>query len=218
MGLWHVLCDFAGKGYVEGGWKGLVREVERIARVGKPGQEELGALLQRIPWTSVFTLTERVYGMLTGVVEGEEWVQLDYVQERYGREMNQLLGEEGIGYEFRNGRLCRPGRPSTQNATARAAHVLADPRLSRACTHFRKAQKSFADGPTADYEKTVMEAVMALEATMKALLPGRDDDPFCSAAPRERYDSRKDPSDPDQGDGGCACVPWSSRWRRTWWC
>jgi hypothetical protein len=94
------------------------------------------------------------------------------VRQEYHQEINQLLGEEGIGYELRDGLLVRPGRPSTQKATARVAHVLADPLLARAALHYRKALRFLTSGPTADHENAVKEAVAALEAAAKALLPG----------------------------------------------
>jgi hypothetical protein len=176
VGLWHVLSSHAELGRIDDRWKGLRREIERIARVGDQDGQDLLQLLLKLPWSRVFVVVERVFGMLTEttVTDGDEVyaVPLDHVRSHYHKEINQLFGEEGIGYELRDGVLVRPGRPSTQKAEARAAHVLADPELSRSRAHFVKAQKFFASGPLADHENAVKEAVSALEAAAKALLPG----------------------------------------------
>jgi hypothetical protein len=82
-----------------------------------------------------------------------------------------LFGEEGIGYEFQAGVLIRPGRPQTQKALSRAAHVLAAPALSKASAHFSKALKFFGTAPKPDLENAAKEAVAALEAAAKALFP-----------------------------------------------
>jgi hypothetical protein len=176
VGYWHVLSSFADNGYIQGSWHGVSGEIERIARLRERPSADTQRLLFELPWHSVFVLIERMFGLLTDTVVGrgdESFVvPLDRVRQLYHQEVNQLLGEEGIGYELRAGVLVRPGRPSTQNATARVAHVLADPQLSRSAAHYRKALKFFASGPSGDHENAVKEAVVALEAAAKALLPG----------------------------------------------
>jgi len=90
----------------------------------------------------------------------------------YAEELNQLLSEEGMPYEFRDGQLIRPGKQSTQKATARATYVLGARELKEARGHFTKALDYFRKSPQeADCPNAVKEAVSALEAAAKALFP-----------------------------------------------
>jgi hypothetical protein len=167
LGLWHVLLDLVRRQYIRGGAEALRREVQPAARTATQDDADIQELLLNLPWVSVYGLLERLWTMLTDPAN----VTLKDVQQYYDNEMSQLFGEEGIGYAFRNGKVTRPGRPSTQKAISRTSEVLSDTRLTRSAAHFRKALQFFSAGPTADYENAVKEAVAALEAAVKALLP-----------------------------------------------
>lgn len=176
VGLYHLLVRLVEKGYIEDNWKGLKAEVVRLGRVPRDDIDEslISQLIDALPWDRVFILIERVYSTLlqdTVVYrDGEEYgVSLGHVQQLYESEVNQLFGEESIGYEFRDGLVTRPGRPQTQKAVARAAHVLAAPELRKAAAHFGKAVKFFTAVSGPDHENAAKEAVAALEAAAKAL-------------------------------------------------
>jgi hypothetical protein len=133
-------------------------------------------MIQRLPWDKVYVLIERVHAVClheaTVGPPGQEYpVPLAHIHEYYEGEINQLFGEEGIGYEFHGGLITRPGRPHTQRVMARAAHVLVAPELKRALTHYNKATKFFTAAPHPDFENACKEAVAAVEAAAKALFP-----------------------------------------------
>src|SRR5205814_1278527 len=98
---------------------------------------------------------ERVYSNL--LVEPTEYnsytrdvevtTPLADVQAHYVKEINQLLSEEGLPYEFRDGQFVRPGKQSTQQATARATYVLGARGLRDARAHFIKALDYFRKSP-----------------------------------------------------------------------
>jgi hypothetical protein len=178
VGLLHVFKALERKQYVS------IREdvMAELARLLRASVDDLSVDgleegIHRLPWENVFVLCERAYGMLRQVYtlndEGEYRlsVALVTVQAYYTSELNQLLKEEAIGYEFSEGRFVRPGRPITQRLGSRAAHVLAIPELAGAAGHYRKAQGFFNKAPDADFENAVKESVAALEAAARSLFP-----------------------------------------------
>ena len=79
--------------------------------------------------------------------------------------------EEGLGFEFRDGQVQRRGRRHTVDRVSQAEVVLGDPRLDSARKHYAKSLQFFRDPVKADYQNAVKEAVCAVEAARKALLP-----------------------------------------------
>lgn len=177
--LWYVLDQFVQARRLPG--PDLTTELKRLAR-HPPGEEiTFYELLTQLPWPDVYALCERVHAKLlvgTADWESEGGVELNVVQNEFSLEINQILLEENIGYEFREGRFLRPGRPHTQKMTARAHLVLARPQLAQAAIHYRKAAAFFAHAPNGDYENATKEAYAALEAAARAVFkdefPGAD--------------------------------------------
>lgn len=165
VGLYHILQALVKKGCVTG-WDAIRDEIERVGRVDasfrtSSTEQQVKEVLMNLAWASVYVFCERVYATCLR----DLWDSRNY----YQNELNQLLAEEGIAYEFEEGHFSRPGRYHTQKMVAKAARVLALPELSEAQTHFRKALHYFGMGPEADHQNVVKEAIAALEAAIKSL-------------------------------------------------
>lgn len=187
--LVYVLDDVMTRRYVARGWAGVAVEAARLCRSPRPevGKEQEARRVVEVhirntmKWNTVFDFCERLYANLLEVplqydsfsksmvpaIEEE----LAEIQTYFEAEMNNLLLEEGIAYEFRDGAFIRPGRHHTQTVIATASRVMVIPELRDARAHFNKALRFFGDGPSADNPNTIKEAVSALEAATKALFP-----------------------------------------------
>jgi hypothetical protein len=174
-----LLEDLIKGKYVES-WYAVERELVRLARQPidlqeKSGMESIEMLVQHLDWTQIYTFCERVYvRLLTPVQEWfdgdlEEIASLEQTQEYYTQELNNLLAEEHLAYEFVSGEFQRPGRPQTQKNIQRAGPVLADPRLQPVRLYFLKAQAFFNKRPDPDTQNCVKEAICALEAAVEIL-------------------------------------------------
>jgi hypothetical protein len=179
-GLLHLIHDLVRKSYV-GSWIAVARELQRIARV-KPViyNELLGDhydrarvnaedLLSGLAWDKVFDFSERLHGYLAKRSGNASLVE---VQKHIANELNFLFVEEGLAFEFRDGRVERRGRAHTTTQVSKAEVVLGDPLLKSARGHFNKALKYFRSVSQPDPENAVKEAVCAVEATARALFPG----------------------------------------------
>jgi len=99
----------------------------------------------------------------------QDWIletPLDAIRAKFTEEINNLLSEEGIPFEFEEGQFRRTGRPQTQKNLSRVAGVLVDPTLQTVKTHYLKAQAFFTN-KTPDLENAVKEAICALEAAVE---------------------------------------------------
>jgi hypothetical protein len=138
-----------------------------------PASTECLGALTGMSWQLVYAFIERFYDNL--LVENSTYVgdgdwrldePLDQVRQRFTEEINALLSEENLAYQFADGVFNRPGRPQTQRNIVRAQAVLADPHLLPAKQHFVKAQDFFSARPP-DYENAVKEAICSLEAAIE---------------------------------------------------
>ncbi len=160
----------------------VINELYRILRKRVTGNfkdvdEELMWLLKTMEWPQVYTFCERVYErFLTSVgprdrsgtvVEGWETESITEVRQYYSDELNNLLLEENISYQFIDGQFLRKGRAQTQKNIQRAGAVLSDPSLLRVRTHFNKARSFYDLRPDPDVENCIKEALCALEACVE---------------------------------------------------
>lgn len=178
-GLIHLLHDLIGQNYV-GGWIRVAHELERITRVKPstyrsnylPDMDKARAsseeLLVEISWDKVLDFCERLYEFLAQEVYDES---RSNVQAHIATELNRVFLEEGLAFEFRDGRVERRGRRHTSIQISRAEIVLGDERLESARKHFNKAIRYFQDVSKPDPENAVKEAVCAVEATARVLFP-----------------------------------------------
>ena len=160
----------------------VVNELYRVSRNRKPEFfEQLDDILMEsllsMEWTMIYTFCERVYERLLKRVSrmhsyetGSEWVEvvsIAEVRQYYSDELNNLLAEENISYQFVDGQFLRKGRAQTQKNIQRAGAVLSDSSLSRVRNHFNKALKFYDSRPDPDVENCIKEALCALEACIE---------------------------------------------------
>jgi hypothetical protein len=181
MGLMHILQGLLDRNFLEN-YRTTNAELERIARVPPSllkHSDQAQALISMLPWDKCLDFCERMYSHLaTDVAEYNgmsERLELIHpkieVQEYVTQEVQRLLLEENLAFEFSNGLIRRKGRRFTAEQVARAEVVLGDPRLHMARGHINKALRYFRNVAQPDPENVVKEAVCAVEATARALFP-----------------------------------------------
>lgn len=181
FGLKLLIEDLVEQGRAAA-WNVVLRELIRCARKIPDDYEHaevseiVETLLARMEWTQIYVFCERVYDRLltprwTSTWEGEPYEEesIEQVRKYYTEELNNLLAEENLAYEFVNGQFQRLGRPQTQQNIQRAGPVLADPRLYPVRAYFLKAQRFFNERPDPDIQNCVKEAICALEAAVEIL-------------------------------------------------
>lgn len=183
VGLLHVLTRFIDEKLI-GGWHSLLQEVCRCARTEMPIIEEgeqcldyFKEILYEVDWIRVYVLCERIYELyLTEVLEYDSnynvvdcVVSKEEAKKLFVKEINVLLLEDNIGFEFKNGVFFRRGRAITQKLTNRVGNVLIDKKLSKVKNQYVKAQQFFIDKENPDYANTVKESLCALELTAEIL-------------------------------------------------
>lgn len=133
-------------------------------------------LLRKMEWWQVYTLCERVYRYQIREAgfraEDDDWVvskTKDEMRVYFSDQINDILAEENIAYQFLEGEFQRQGRAQTQRAMQRIGRVLGQARLSTVRNHYNKARKFFDARPVADVENCVKEALCALEACLEVL-------------------------------------------------
>lgn len=141
-----------------------------------PFAEQVRCLLDKLEWWQIYTFCERVYSHCIGddddiSSEGMERASGD--KRYFAGEVNNLLSEENLAYEFADGQFLRRGRAHTQVSLLRAGSVLGQSRLAEVRTHYNKA-RSFFQVPEPDVENCVKEALCALEACLNILRPKVD--------------------------------------------
>lgn len=185
VSLAYLLKDLIDRRYVMP-WHQVHDELHRVGAITEgyldqfPDASELTTglvLLQGMEWHRVYTFCERAYKKLLRTVEGWDdemdgmvtTVAIGEVRDYYQGELNELLGENNIGYHFVDGEFQRRGRAQTQKSIQRVGMVLSQTRLAPVRDHFNKALKYFNERPAPEKENCVKEAVCALEAAVDIL-------------------------------------------------
>lgn len=141
------------------------------------------AVLKAMQWWQVFSLCETLYRFHiteTGFFNNnDDWVVSRSRQEwqaDFSGQLNEILSEENIAYQFIDGQFQRRGRAHTQKMSQKVGVVLGDARLQRARNHFKKAKQFFEAVPNPDLENCVKEAICSLEACLDVLTgkPAKD--------------------------------------------
>jgi hypothetical protein len=183
IGLANILSDLMKNGFGEE--ENVMAELYRSGRF-IPGDiyidtqmtkvKMISQFLSEMEWVQVYTFCERVYSKVlqAGYYDDSHggWVGVDNIadaREYYSNEINNLLNEENLGFQFINGQFQRRGRAQTQKSIQRMGLVLSDPKLAQARTHFNKAQKLFEQKPDPDLENCIKEAICAFEACVLTL-------------------------------------------------
>jgi hypothetical protein len=186
-GLMHILFDLVERRYLA--WAATARELQRIGRLppleynessvasNEQAKADVQEVLRALAWDKVYDFCERLHNHLARDV-GHYWNQefeletpKAEVQAYITDEIQRLLAEEGLAFEFSDGLVWRRGRKHTVDVTTRAQLVLGDPRLESARKHYGKALQFFRKPFKPDYENAVKEAVCAVEAAGKTLFP-----------------------------------------------
>jgi hypothetical protein len=182
IGLIGVLNKLTRKEYVPS-WEVLATEALQVGRhlaqdFQYPNAYENICVLvvKEMAWEKFYIFCERVHRMLQPpqyydedrhdvVIAGT----LEEAQMYYSDEINQLLAEENLAYEFAEGIFQRRGRPQTRKSLQRVSSVLSDPHYSATRSHYNKAVKFFNERPEPDVKNCVKEAVCSLEAFTEIL-------------------------------------------------
>ncbi len=181
VGLLHLLHEALEKRYLTG-WRELLRELQRIARVAPESYAEAEAVASRIlmdlSWDKVYDFCERLHSHLVqavGYTDNDDnfhaTTTKSEVQLYVSEELQKLFLEENLAFEFREGFVQRRGRRHTSDRISRAEVVLGDPRLENARKHYTKALGYFREVSKPDPENAVKEAVCSVEAAAKELFP-----------------------------------------------
>ena len=161
--------------------KKVLLELNRTGRLTKPEIDalsskefvnQIGWRVNKLSWDQVFLFCERVYSNLLCAVGDpfeEDYVDLIEVQKYFSKEINQIMEEENILFNFSNGEFHRRGRAQTQKALERVGAVLSDPKLDGVKNHYNKARKFFDNRSSPDFENCVKESLCALEAAVEIL-------------------------------------------------
>lgn len=150
--------------------------------------EKITTILKHMEWWQVYTACERLYekhvdaaGYLGDNDNFIETRNKAETQSYFEDEINNILNEENISYQFVRGQFQNRGRAQTQKSVQRVGSVLLDPRLSPVLQHYNKAQKFFNQRPEPDGKNCVKEAVCALEATIHVLTNSTESIDFTKA-------------------------------------
>ena len=190
MALIHLLYDLEEKSYITS-WPKIARELQRISRQPPISYDDTSSadpekharfdseeIISSLDWKKAYDFCERLYSHLSQDVS--QWIGFDElkvttskheVQEYISAELERLLLEENLAFEFSEGLIRRRGRKHTEDQTTRAQIVLGDKRLSESRKHYIKALHFFRNPANPDYENSVKEAVCTAEAAGKALFP-----------------------------------------------
>lgn len=140
---------------------------------------EVYEAIDRMDWFRVYIFCERTYEHLLQASgyyeygdEPESWVETESISDvrtRYENEINLIIAEENLDFQFVDGKFQRSGRAQTQKSIRRMGTVLADPILSNVRKHDNKAREFLDLLPEADAENCIKEAICALEACLETL-------------------------------------------------
>ena len=184
VGLYYIILDLLDNNYIQKEYNDRYRfryinlELSRMCRSKEiVDNDDIHQIFYSTNWMSIFNFIERIYIKLlkdvnrydiNGEIE-EQIKSLSEVQEYYTNEINTLLNEEGLAYEFEKGIFHRKGFPKTVQSIESATKVLSDPILNKSRFHYLKALNFFNDIKNPDYENSIKEAICAVEACLISL-------------------------------------------------
>ena len=184
VGLVYIIDDLLDNGYLQRENNNTIkysiinREISRLSRdLTEYNHSEINPLIMNMDWKLNFELMERIYlkilkeiceydmnGNVIDVVKN-----ISEVRNYYSEEVNTLLNEESIGFEFVDGLFMRKGYLKTIKSIAKSNTVLSDPDLAIAKNHYNKAIQYFSDIKNPDFENCIKESICALEFCLERL-------------------------------------------------
>lgn len=175
VGLLNILGGLVRNDYISA-WPVIVTEALHVGRRlrqefpdSSPDADEdiCITIVKEMPWDKFYVFCEKVYTVLQA--SNYEDRSLVEAQQFYADEINELMAEENLAYEFANGLFHRRGRPQTQKSLQRVSAVLSDPRYLQVRNHYNKAVNFFNERPEPDVQNCIKEAVCAIEAFVEIL-------------------------------------------------
>lgn len=174
IALTHILVDYYRSLNLIS-FEKVIREMDRIGRlipqqITTESIDYFSEFYQRIAqmkWEQVFCFCERVYShLLYSRQYGASEENLIQVKQGFEKEINNLLGEENIGFFFKEGSFQRLGRAHTNKSLEQVNSVLSDPKMEAVKLFFQKSENFFQQIPKPDSANCIKEAECALEATL----------------------------------------------------
>ncbi len=94
------------------------------------------------------------------------WEALEYKRDKdsLSTEVNTLLREEQLGFEFKDGKVEKVGSGFIDAKVKEARYLLKEPEFKGADEHFEKAIKALNVRPNPDVENCIKDAVAAIES------------------------------------------------------
>lgn len=179
--LAHIFADLARKNYLEGSGS-LLNEIRRVRGISRiefqsfdSESAEILESLSNMEWQRIYQLCERIFSrcLCEEVYEQDDgWVvrtNIGEVRKYYSEEINTLLSENNIAYEFVDGMFQRRGRAQTQKMKQRVGTVLSQPRLFQVRELYGKALRFYEMVPDPDSTNCIKEALCAFEACIEVL-------------------------------------------------
>lgn len=179
IGLIFLIKNLVELRYIKTGYGNSIyqyinTEIQRIARdLTSYPDDEITPIIKTMDWDRIFQLMERIFSNLLIEKESygseDDYVPIEAVKQYYTQEVNNLLSEENINFDFANGVFLRKGYIKTQQSVGNTMAVLSDPILIDSRKHYLKALRYFRNIETTDYENVIKEAVCSLESALQGL-------------------------------------------------
>jgi hypothetical protein len=185
IGLLFIIDDLIYRNYISSGlivgnkYQPINQEIARLCRtIEEVNDKNIHPQFFQMPWSKVFEFIERIYfKILHGIndydINGniiEELTNITEVREYYSNEISNLLFEEHLGFEYKNGIFNRRGySKTTQSVNKVTTNVLSDPILNKTRIHYLKALQFYGNVKTPDFENAIKEAICAVEACLITL-------------------------------------------------
>jgi hypothetical protein len=166
IGLYHIIEEFFQAEY-ENRFLDLYRRIcvaLRIRRDRSVYEEWMASraiedLVMRCEWWQVYDICEVAYASPS--------VQRSKAD--ICARVNQLLAEELLGFEFRDGLVEKVGAAFIDAQVKEARYLLKEPKFKGADEHFEKALKAVNIRPNPDVENCIKDAVSSIESVGRIL-------------------------------------------------
>lgn len=183
VAVFIILNRMIVDGYIAGGWEAVYDELCRSCRFEfeyidyNDYMEAFREKMYASAWERVFVFLERIYvSYIKDVYEYDRngnrveiEISAEEIRNKYIEEINTIMLEDNIAYEFIDGEFFRRGRAVTNKNIERTGLILSDIKLERVKTHYSKALIYFRKTKNPDYENSVKEAFCALEIAIEII-------------------------------------------------
>ncbi|TGM60593.1 hypothetical protein EHQ94_08610 [Leptospira meyeri] len=159
----------------------FINQIKKAGRIttnyeGKNLEDALSFYLEKTEWYRIFNYLEKLYQNIEPEKLEIDTFGNDTVYDTIGskekskkyfsEELNQILLEDSIPFEFSDGFFHRRGKIQTIKNVSNSMKVLNIPKYKKVLDHFNLARIAFDKIPNGDYTNTVKESFCALEALL----------------------------------------------------